>query len=381
MTSASTDESSRLNRLRIGMNLLWLRPGEVGGTESYATRLISALLACAERPDIHSYCAAETAEAHPQTVSATAVRLAPSGSNSPLRRVVTERRWLAAEARDIDVLHHLGGTVPGRSDFPVVVTIHDLQPLDDPINFSPLKRRWLAMAIPNAVKRANVVVTPSSWVGQTIVDRFGIDPDRVHTVSAFADVPSSLGDASPLVEALLARGPVFFYPAMTMAHKNHELLFDAFVRAAQVRPEIQLVCVGAVGRHHQEVIRASAASPSIHVLGHVSTADLWTLMQRAEAVVFPSRYEGFGLPVLEAQQLAVPVIASTAPALQEVTGGAAIHISPDDRDGWAEALSARLEASRRAQLVADGQKNASRFTPDAMAASQMRAYRAAIAAT
>ena len=62
-------------------------------------------------------------------------------------------------------------------------------------------------------------------------------------------------------------------------------------------------------------------------------------MRRAEALVFPSRYEGFGLPVLEAQHLGVPVIASTAPALQEVTGGAAVHISPDDRDGWAEALS------------------------------------------
>ena len=381
MTSAPDEAFSSAKRLRVGMNLLWLRPGEVGGTESYATRLISALLSCSEPPEIRSYCAGETAMAHPETVSATTVCLAPSGSTTPLRRVVTERRWLASEARDIDVLHHLGGTVPGRSDQPIVVTIHDLQPLDDPTNFSPLKRRWLGMAIPSAIKRANIVVTPSSWVGQTIVDRFGIDPDRVQTVSAFAHVPSGLGDASALVEGLLARGPVFFYPAMTMAHKNHEFLFDAFVRATQVRPEIQLVCVGAVGRHHQQVIRASAASPSIHVLGHVSISDLWTLMRRAEALVFPSRYEGFGLPVVEAQHLGVPVIASTAPALQEVTGGAAGHISPDDRDGWAEALSVPLESSRRLQLVADGHQNSARFTSDAMAVNQLRAYRAAIATT
>lgn len=367
---------------RIGLNLLWLRSGRVGGTESYATRLIGALVHHAKELELHSFCTTDTAGVHTGSVGATTVHFAPRGSTNIALRVALERTWLPRRSDDLDLIHHLGGTAPGRSTGPVVVTIHDLQPLDIPENFSSTKRRWLSREIPAAIERADVIATPSNWVGGTIVDRFGIDPDRVMTVPAYALPAMEPAEPSTQMEDVLRRGPVLLYPAMTMEHKNHAILFEAFARAATIRPDLQLVCVGAVGRDNDTIgMAARRASDRIHMLGHVPEADLAVLMRGADALVFPSRYEGFGLPILEAQQLGVPVISSDATALPEVSGGAAIHLGPDDVDGWVDVMSKPLDTSEREDLIVRGKRNAARFDPPTTAAAQQHAYHTALERT
>lgn len=165
------------------------------------------------------------------------------------------------------------------------------------------------------------------------------------------------------------------YPAMTMWHKNHQLLFRAFARALDERPELQLVCVGAIGRDHEEIRTAArSTSPRIHVLGHVARADLDHLFAAAELVVFPSLYEGFGLPVIEAQMRGVPVVVSTATSLPEVAGKGARLVDPNDVAGWADALVHPPRGASRDQMVADGRENAMRYTAAATAAQQRGAY-------
>ena len=234
-----------MSDLTIGLNLLWLRPGIVGGTETYATRLIDALVDHAsDAVDVHAFASSEAIDAHRIHMGRIARTAAPGGSTAPLRRLVVERTWLRREQhrQQIDLMHHLGGTLPAGSLHPNVVTIHDLQPLDAPENFPLAKRRWLSSAIPNAVHAADVVTAPSDWVCASIIERFGVAPERVRTVSAYAPPPRAAAvTPSEQVIGLLRRGPVFLYPAMTITHKNHLMLFRAASVAFQSRPELQLV--------------------------------------------------------------------------------------------------------------------------------------------
>lgn len=369
--------------MRVGMNLLWLRPGEVGGTESYVRRVLQAASEYdaanhADNIEWHLFGTNAAIESVRPLSGEVVVHEAPERFVNPARRVVLERTWLRQAMRSgLDVIHHPGGTVPFPSPSPTLVTLHDLQPLEDPTNFGGVKRRFLERAIPAAINRAGLVVTPSDWVSERVRDRFSLSQDCVRTVSAFSDAVLSNGDVPPSaqVETLLAAGPVVLYPAMTMRHKNHRMLFRAFRLAQRDRPNLQLVCVGAVGRDHEELDAAAAAtSERIHLLGHVPKVDLESLFRRSEMMAFPSRYEGFGLPVLEAQQRGLPVAASTAGALPEVAGLGARLYDPDDIEGWAQAMREPLEGALLESLVAAGQHNARRFTAASTAAQQHSAY-------
>ena len=362
----------------IGINLLWLRPGEVGGTETYIRRVLRSLSDHSPELRLHLFGTPAALEAVRPAVRGVEEYITAAGDLPPAKRVVVERTWLrSVMGPGLDVVHHPGGTVPFSSSGRSVVTIHDLQPLDDPSNFSAVKRRFMAKAIPSAVAQADVVATPSNWVRERVLDLFDIAEERVVTVSAFALAPdlSVETEPSPRLAAILQRGPVLFYPAMTMRHKNHAMLFQAFAEASRHEPELQLVCVGAIGRDHDDIRgKAAAASPKIHLLGHVSRADLDALYVRSEALVFPSSYEGFGLPILEAQHAELPVVASSTTALPEVVGGAGELLDPHDPSAWAHAMVHRVRGEERARRIAAGRENASRYSPETTAAQQRSAY-------
>lgn len=362
---------------RVALTLLWLRPGEVGGTETYVRRLVRSATQDPAGPVFELYGSVAACAAVARADARVEHHEVQTPKTRP-ERVLVERRHLAERiGDDVSVLHHPGGTVPFHSDIATVVTIHDLQPLVYPENFGRVKAKFLAHAIPEAIGRADIITTPSAWVADDIADRFDVPRDLIVTVSAFADRVdlSAAINPSARIAGVLGRGPVLFYPAMTMAHKNHRFLFEAFAAAQRIEPELQLVCVGAIGRDHDDISAAArAASSAIHVLGHVPHADLRALYVRSEALVFPSRYEGFGLPVLEAQRAELPVIASMAAAVPEVAGDGAVLLAPDDHDGWVDAMLTRPAGSARAERVAAGAANANRYSPESMARQLATAY-------
>ncbi len=370
--------------LTLGLNLLWLRPGAVGGTETYARRVLRALASTTPEVTMHLFGTKPGIEAVAPTKCPVVQHEAAPGAIAPTRRVFVEKTWFRSSANDamLDVLHHLGGTVPFAFDGPSVVTIHDLQPLDEPENFSATKVRFLRRAIPAAIDRATVVTTPSDWVREQVIERFDADPASVLTVSAFAEPVDLAAPAqgSTRIERLRSQGPILLFPAMTLNHKNHHFLFEAFADAVRREPDLQLVCVGAIGRDHEKIrARASWVSPRIHMLGYVTKGDLDALYRAADALVFPSRFEGFGLPILEAQHYGVPVISSNATALGEVAGGGAVLLDPDDRSAWADTMVARFTPEERARLVSAGFANARRYSLEATAEQQRCAYRLATA--
>jgi glycosyltransferase involved in cell wall biosynthesis len=206
---------------------------------------------------------------------------------------------------------------------PSVVTLHDLQHLDLPTLFSRGERGFRAAFWHRSVRGAQLVVTPSAFVRDRAVALLDLDGGRIRVI------PHGIDHArfSPGVED---REPFLLYPARRWPHKNHERLFEAFALLRRERPELRLVLTG--GAH-------SGPSPEgVEVRGHVSLDELVSLYRHASALVFPSLYEGFGQPVLEAMACGCPVACSAIPALAEVAGDAAHTFSPDDPESIAKAV-------------------------------------------
>lgn len=380
--------------LRVAVNLLWCVPGVVGGSEEYLARQLGALREVdptGARVEPTLFTLSSYPAAHPDLADRyTAVPAPLPGARRPIR-VLTEHTWLARRTRRFDLVHHGGGTVPFIGTRPLVLTIHDLQYLDHPEYIPAGKLRYLRATVPRSARRATVIAVPTEFVRGTVVAAFGIDPDRVVVVPHGVPAPDTIPDpihtiADPTgpipaiaeVAELRARyrlgdGPVLVYPAITHPHKNHELLLHAMARH-WTDPDLRLVLLGGRGTADEAVeatidrldLRERVLRP-----GRVPDADRDGLVAIAEALVFPSTYEGFGAPVVEAMALGTPVVCGEHPAVREVVGDAALAL-PDEIDAWGSALDE--VRSRRAELVAAGRARARAFTPRASAAALLRAY-------
>ena len=386
MTNPSANDVARL---RVGVNLLWLVPGVVGGSEEYTTRLLRGLAEDLP-PDLHVtlFALGSFAEAHPDLVAAYPTVTTRLDGRRKSERVAAEATWLAREAgrRNIELLHHAGGVIPpgpAISRTPAVVTIHDLQPLLMPENFSSVKRRWLATMLPRSARRASMVFTPSDPASASVVEILGVPEERVRTVPHGIEPPTPV--PADAIERVRARyrlgGEVILYPAITYPHKDHVTLVQAFGRLARSRPDLTLVLPGGAGPSEADVtaaIRASGAGAQVRRTGRIPWSDLAALYGCATVVAVPSRFEGFGAPALEAMAAGVPVVVADATALPWVVDGAGLTFRPGDVAHLASELARVLDQPAvHDTLAAAGRVRAARFTWDRAAAELAAGYRAA----
>jgi glycosyltransferase involved in cell wall biosynthesis len=362
--------------IRIAVNLLWCVPGEVGGSEQYLVRQLLGLASSPSAFEPTLYCLPSFVDVHPELAALyPMVPAAISGTSRP-RRVLAEHTWLRRRTHEADVVHHGGGTTPTVGRRPIVLTIHDLQYLTHPEYLTPTKRRYLERTIPRSVARAAVVAVPTEYVRTTVVDAYGTDPDRVVVVPH--GVESSLGADAPSALDLrrdhgLGSGPMVVYPAITHPHKNHRFLLELMARH-WTDPELRLVLLGGCGAAEAEVSADIVRLGLEHRVvrpGRVSDAERDGLVAAADALVFPSQYEGFGAPAVEAMALGTPVICSDQRALAEVVGDAGL-VLPLELDAWADALD--VVAARSADLRSAGRRRALAFTTERSGAALAGAY-------
>lgn len=258
----------------------------------------------------------------------------PNLRTGPGPRHAWERRWwswglpCALRRTGVEVFHGCNFEVPYLPVKPSVMTLHDLSPWMDPAwhrDATRVRRRtpWLIR-----MRLATMIVTHSEAVRRQAIARFGLHPSRVVAVAPAASAHFRPVDAPP------AEPPYFLFVGTLEPRKNLGVLMEAWRR---VRKQFVVDLVLA-GRCRQD-FAPPAPEPGLRLLGEVHDADLPRLYAGALACVYPSRYEGFGLPVLEAMQCGAPVIASRDPAILEAAGDAAILVDPCDVRAWVEALA------------------------------------------
>ena len=369
-----------MTKPRIGINLMWLRPEAAGGAEEYAIRLLRAL---DERGrdvvDITLLGNRTFPEAHPELAARFRTAIAPIDGASRAARIAAESTWLPREvARErLHLVHHLNDVVPWVRNRPSVLTIHDLRPIELPETLGRVQGAYLRARFRPSVRRASVITTPSAFVRETVIELLGVDPDGVHVVSAPLFTPAQSGSAGAPPD-----GHSFLYPAITSPHKNHRMLLTAFAKVVAARDDAVLVLTGAPGSADGAVVRTieeQGLTANVRRLGRVPAERLEGLFRESAALVYPSTYEGFGLPLVEAMALGCPVIASDRTALPEVLGSAGILVGADDTDGWAEAMLRILDnGTLRTDLSAAGRQRARTFSPEEAARRQIAAYRLAL---
>jgi alpha-1,3-rhamnosyl/mannosyltransferase len=360
----------------VGVNLLWMVPGEVGGSETWITGLLRQLATESGGPDVVVFAPPVVLDAHPW-ISRFRVVPAPAavGPSRPLR-VVAESTWLAWAARKagVELLYHPGGTIPVVRLTPAVVTVHDLQPLVNPEHFSALKQGYLRARLGPSVRASRVVTAISEYTRGELQTRLGVLDERLAVTPPAIDPDPPVVAGVDVATSYDLDRPWFVYPAITYPHKDHATI----VRALRHLPDALLVLTGGEGPEEEALRRLVAdlgLADRVRRTGRVDFGHLDALYRGAVACVFPSRFEGVGIPVLEAMARGCPVIAADATALPFVVGQAGDLVPVGDPLAWAEAMARMLQdTEHRAALVASGRRRVLRWAPEASAAKLVEAW-------
>ena len=354
--------------MRIGIDALLIgRPGGVGG---YVRSLLAAL---ARYEHVHRYVVYTTPHAGlPPDLPPErfAVRRVP-GAGSRLRRVLWQQfglpRRLAADR--VDVLHAPSYVVPLRAHVPVVLTLHDAIALKHPRLCGRLNALHYRRHLPRAVRKAAIVIASSLTTRRDILETCGPPPEKVRVIYPGLDPafrPASEADKRSLRERMGLPARFILFVGNVEPKKDLATLLHAYTRLPKSRPDapgrgpdtVGLVIAGAAVRGAGRLRRLAdrlGVADRVHLIGPVCADDLPCLYSAADVFAFPSLYEGFGLPVVEAMACGTPVVCSDGGALPEAAGGAALLFPAGDPAALAEALRRALdEPCLRARLVRDG---------------------------
>jgi glycosyltransferase involved in cell wall biosynthesis len=373
----------------VGLNLIFLVPGETGGMEVAARELLPALLDKAPRgmrftAFINREAAATGEGPWGELLPAVTV---PVHARNRAQWVLGEQTLLSALAarRGVQLVHSMASTAPLWGPFRRVVTVHDLIYARFPDAHAGIRDKGMRVLVPAAVARSHRVIADSQSTRADLIELTRARPARIDVV------PLGLGGvrrAEPLPEADvrarfgLAQRAVLLSLSAKRPHKNLGALIGALARIAPERRPL-LVLPGYPTWHEQQLRERADAlgvQDDVRFLGWIAGPDIEGLWALARAFVFPSLYEGFGLPVLEAMARGVPVACSNASSLPEVAGDAALLFDPRDEGAIAAAIERLLGDEReRERLRERGLQRARAFTWERSAELTLASYARALA--
>jgi glycosyltransferase involved in cell wall biosynthesis len=378
--------AARLVAVHVGLNLVFLVPGEQGGMEVYARELLRAL--AAERPDIRltAFVNREARAAGGEWDTFADVVEVPVFARSRVQWVRGEQQLLPGLARraGVDLVHSLASTAPARGRFRRVVTIHDLLYRVVPDAHFGVLGLGMRVLIPTAAHRAHRVIVDSQST-RADLRRYLHVPERKIDVVALGVGTTPAGVPTPAAALRERHGLGDRRVALSVSakrpHKNLMRLLEALAAIAPERRPV-LVVPGYPTPYEQE-LRTRAAQlgvlGDVRLLDWVSGPELEGLYAIANVFVFPSLYEGFGLPVLEAMRRGVPVACSDRSSLPEVAGDAALLFDPEDPRAITAAIERVLGDGAEAQRLREaGRAQARRFSWGATARATASSYERAM---
>lgn len=262
---------------------------------------------------------------------------------------------------------------------PLVATIYDMQYAAYPEFFTATEIAHRGRSIDEACRKSDMLVAISEFSRLELIARAGVAPSRVQTVHLqISKHLLAATDRAPAILGKLKLEPARYliYPANFWKHKNHEMLLTAFgmARARGLAPDIRLVCTGSPGERQQWLLQAARnmnLADDLLFPGYLSDDELLALISNSAGLIFPSLYEGFGLPVAEAMAIGIPVGCSNVASLPEIAGDATILFDPWVPEQIAEAMiSLTNDEQLRQQLIARGRIEAARFVDSRQMAKQ-----------
>ena len=266
---------------------------------------------------------------------------------------------------------------PKASGQRLIVTVHDLAFLVFPRMFTLTWRTMFRLGLRAAVRRADAIITPSRNTAEDLLSRTKVDPARLHVVPPGSDLPDETSDIGEVLARLKIPRPYVLYVGTLEPRKNLVRLARAYRRVAASGLPHALVLAGPIGWHHQPLLREIAlpGPGDIILTGALPAEDRDALYRGASVFVYPSVYEGFGLPVVEAMARGVPTVASTTSSLPEVTGDAALGVNPRSVAEIARAIESIVADPETARDLAErGRRRAERFSWDETARLTIEVY-------
>ncbi|HUS06349.1 MAG TPA: glycosyltransferase family 1 protein [Bryobacteraceae bacterium] len=333
-------------QLRIGINALYLIPGEVGGTEIYLRNLLDGLSQIDRHNDYYVFTNRETdADLLPAVPNFHLI-------SEPVRAVFRPYRLLweqtvlpsRALSMGLDCLFNPGFTSPILAPCPTVTVFHDLQHKRHPEHFRRIDLPFWKMFLYSSALRSSRIIAVSEPTKTDLLHYYKLPEDKVRVI------PLGVEDAFfKIGERSRSPGDFLLCVSTLHPHKNLERLIRAFYAFRQSQPDFRLIIAGMKGFH--TAILERMAGDAVQLTGWIPREDLYNLYARAAGFIYPSTFEGFGLPILEAMAAQVPLACSAIEPLQSIAGAGALLFDPSDERAMTCAMH---------QLVSDGESRAHR---------------------
>jgi glycosyltransferase involved in cell wall biosynthesis len=366
------------------INAAFLTSESLGGSWTYASNLISSIT---RLPSPHEFIIVANrrfADRLSGDTSRSSNVLVDFDARAKLHRVAWEQWSLPRIVRQlgIDIVHSTGNVLPLLPCVPSIVTLHDLQYLEYPEYFSPTRRIYLRFVVPRSMCRASMIIAISEFTRESLHRMLNISTEKIRVVyegGVSLKDRSLQCDEQKVAQKFKLTRPFYLSVGSSLPHKNLPRLIRAFASVVTDIP-YDLVIVGEHSPHEhilQQTINAVGVANvgRVRLLGFISRQDLMCLYHRAEAFVFPSLYEGFGIPVLEAMDCGCPVLASNRTALPEIIGDAGILFDPTNVDDIARSLrEIYRDPTVRSSLKEKGLKRAQEFSWQRMAEQTLQLY-------
>jgi len=326
--------------MRIGINVLFIAPGSMGGSETYIRNLIDGFQEIDSDNEYIIFTSQENDSTFIIPVKSNFHKVMLPCKSKGIKRVLLEQFLLPYLIRKhkLDVVFYPGGISCIFSRIPAVLTIHDLHHLHYPSSFSWGQRLYRSIFLPRSVQRVNKITTPSEFTATDVVKHLNVDMKKITVIYLSVKdkqfFETNNHQDKEIYKKYDLSQPYVLSVASTYPHKNLDGLLSACIILHRRGFKFNLVLVGthmSFDSTLKKLIDSSFIKDHVKVLGYVPDADLPALYRGAIVYAFPSMFEGFGLPLLEAMMSGIPIVASNRGSLPEIGTDAAMFVEPDPK--------------------------------------------------
>lgn len=348
--------------MKVGINIVPLFPGKIGGGEQYIRNVVS-FLNQKDNLEIHLFVNQYALSTFSETPRLKLHEINLSIPHGP--QLAQYIDYLALDVWFCPLFH----LIPEKCDIASIVTIFDIQQEYFPDYFDKTELKARRKHIAHTVHAADKIITISEFSKQTIVEKYGINPDKIVVTYLDADSCFSEEIIPEKLNRIKSKLPdeYIFYPANTWPHKNHLKLLQAFtILKRKYNSPLKIVFSGAQNKEKKSIeafIRNNGLRDDIKYLGYLPQNEIPYVYAGANMMVFPSKFEGFGIPLVEAMKSGVPIICSNCTSMPEIAGDAALYFNADDPEDIAEKIdSLYRDKGLRDQLVSNGFRRRAGFS-------------------